>query len=101
MSEGKKSVRKLPGAPPDDELSIRLSYSRIYKPHPEGYKDAEHPHGYRTMLGYLLYDKECLDEGWYALDEAIDLESKDLVVTIELVDTDGNVWSEEYEVENA
>lgn len=91
-----KQIRMKPGAPPDSELQIRLSYGRTYEPSPAGYRDEDLPSG-RSMLGYLLHDKESVEEGSYMLEEAIDIGGEGLVVTFELVDSDGNVWTEEYD----
>ena len=91
----------LPGAPQDSELSIRLTYSRTYKPiGGEAYADAEFPDGKRTMLGFLLYDKDCIDQRYYGLDVSPLMAGEGLEIRIELVDTDGRVWTEEYEAED-
>lgn len=92
----KRGVRKIDGAPGDDQLSIRLTYSRTYKPNPKDYQGDSKPDG--TMLGFLLYDKECVDQGYYMLDEAMDLQGEGLEVTYELVDETGRVWSEYYDL---
>jgi len=93
-----RSVRKTPDAPGDEELSIRLTYSRTYKFGNENYVGDDCPDGRRTMLGKLLFDLECIDKGHYMLDEAIDLGGEGLEITIELVDEDGRVYSEYYDV---
>ncbi len=95
LEDSKKyGVRKLEGAPDDSELSIRLTYSRDYKPGKEGYENIH------TMLGKLLYDKECIDEQYYDLNEAMDLGNEGMIVMYELVDEFGQVWSEYYELES-
>jgi hypothetical protein len=93
--KAKREIRKLADAPPDEELSIRLTYSRTYKPNPQDYANGDH---LKTMFGYLLHDKECVDEGYYMLDEAIDLQGEGLEIIFELVDGDGKVWSEYYDL---
>lgn len=97
-----KSVRMLSGAPPDSELQVRLTYRRTYKPKGgEAYAGDDCPSGHRTMLGFLLYDKDCVDNRYYGLDEAIDMENEGLEITFELIDGEGRVWTEEFEVDES
>ncbi len=81
------------GAPPVEELLIRVGVFRVYKPNLESYDpipeiNVERPTG---TVEALLYDKRFVDEGEYSIQEMVD--DDDCTSTWDLVDAEGNIWS--------
>lgn len=98
-----KQIRMLPGAPPDSELQIRFLVSKTYTPSPANYKqtkgtnDPDYEVLDGTLLGYLKFDKNSLEKGYYDPIELLDIDMSDHGMKFELVDAEGRVWTEEYD----
>ena len=101
----KTDIRMLPGAPPDDQLVMRLRVCHTYQPDLDNYQ-GDDPEGFinGTKLGYLRWDKDCVDSANYGIDEALGLwgpNQDGVEVVWELVDEAGIVWTETFEVPDA
>lgn len=86
------------GAPPVEELQIRIAMSRTYTPnlkHYQGYPE-DGIEAATNVLEALLYDKFAVDDGDATMTEMLDAEAESdkVTQTWDLVDADGNVWSE-------
>lgn len=98
-------IRMKEGAPPDSELLVRVTSFRSYRPDPKDYIDKSDTF-YKdegggkltdgTKLGMMLYDKANIDANEFAIEEIFGGSADDIHVW-ELVDEDGNVWTEEYD----
>lgn len=85
------------GAPPLDQLQMRISMVRTWVPKPSSEADKDvcpvysGYDGPTNLLEALQYDAEGLAEGAYDPTELFDGNEQ---VVFELVDQDGNVWTE-------
>lgn len=102
-----KQIRMLPGAPPDDQLQVRFTCWRDYEANPTEYKKNEDTSEAKdqrfvdildgTLLGCARYDALCQKLGYYMPDEILNFQDVGWEYKFELVDAQGNVWTEEYD----
>lgn len=91
------------GAPKDDELLVRVTVLRTYKPNLEDYIAVPEANvtAADTVLDAMLYDKESVKDGAMDFHELLfPISDDDQTLGVwEVVDKEGTVWSECLETE--
>ena len=104
------AIRMKAGAPPDEQLRVRVTTVRGYEPNPKDYFEWSSSEARQngedgvpctdgTLLGAMVYDKTNIEANEFAIEELFQNPDEDTHVW-ELVDEHGNVWTEEYDDED-
>lgn len=87
------------GAPPDDQLLVRVTVRHTYKPNLTYYNDwpEEGLSKPTSMVEAMTYDKMAIGKQHTSIIELIESGEAEFETIWELVDIKGNVWSEPVE----